>query len=273
MDLDLESDVPSVITKPPHRERRIPKKRVMVVNIAVFLACVGALLAMLIPAVQSAREAARRSQCTCNLCSIKLALLNYHDTYNVFPPAYIADPTGKPMHSWRVLILPFMGGQALHDQYDFSEPWDSPRNIMLLDQMPSNFACPSWHDHREYPTSLTSYVAVTGPGTIFPGATSTKFEDIKDGTANTLMVAEVSNVKIPWTSPQDLDTRTMSFQVNDPKRPGISSKHPGGANVVFADSSTPFLRDTITPGELRALITIAGGEPITADEILHPKKP
>ena len=64
---------------------------------------------------------------------------------------------------------------------------------------------------------MTSYVAVTGPGTVFPGATSTRLEDITDGTANTLFVVEVSNVDIPWTAPRDLDVRSMSFRVNDPK--------------------------------------------------------
>jgi prepilin-type processing-associated H-X9-DG protein len=270
MNLDVDSEVPSVITKPPRKRPQRPKRRGILVKIAVFIACVGGLLALLIPAVQSAREAARRSQCTCNLCGIKLALQNYHDTYNGFPPAYVADASGKPMHSWRVLILPFLE-QSLHDQYDFREPWDGPNNIKLLDHMPASFACPSWHDHHNAPTTLTSYVVVTGPGTIFPGATTTKIEDIKDGTSNTLMVVEVANMKIPWTSPQDFDPRTMSFRINDPRRPGISSRHPGGANVVFADGSTRFLFDTITPGNLRALITIAGGEGITADQALDAK--
>lgn len=268
MDLDLDIDVPSVIKKPPRRERRKPKWRGVMFNIVVFLSCVGALLAMLIPAVEAAREAARRSQCTCNLCSIKLALLNYHDTYNGFPPAYVADPTGKPMHSWRVLILPYIEQTSLYNQYDFGEPWDGPNNIKILNSMPSCFACPSRFSSK---TDLTSYVAVTGPGTIFPGATSTKIEDIKDGGSNTLMVVEVTNAKIPWTSPQDFDTRTMSFRVNDPRRPGISSKHPGGANVVFADGSYRFVGDAITPGNLHALMTIAGGEAITADQALDSK--
>ncbi len=78
-------------------------------------------------------------------------------------------------------------------------------------------------------------------------------------------------MKIPWTSPQDFDTRTMSFRINDPRRPGISSKHPGGANSVLADGGARFLWDTITPGNLRALFTIAGGEGITADQALDQK--
>ncbi len=265
MDLDLVYDEPAVVDKPPRKTKRRGMSRWTIFKIAFVLSCVGALFSMLVSAVQSAREAARRSQCTCNLCGIRLALLNYHDTYKTFPPAYIADASGKPMHSWRVLILPWMERSDLYNQYNFSEPWDGPNNIKLLNSIPPVFACPSWHDQT---TTLTSYVAVTGPGTIFPGERSTKFEDITDGRSNTLMVLEVANVNIPWTAPQDLDVRTMSLRINDPNRPGISSKHPGGANVVFADASTRFAHESITPENLRALFTIDGGERITADQAL-----
>jgi hypothetical protein len=220
---------------------------------------------MLARAVGDAREAARRSQCTCNLCQIKLALHNYHEVYKSLPPAYIADASGTPMHSWRVLILPFMEQSALSNQYDFSEPWNGPNNLKLLKSMPSNFACPSRFSN---PTNLTSYVAITGPGTMFPGAGSVKFADITDGLSNTLMVVEVANMNIPWTAPWDHDVRTMSFRINDPKRPSISSNHPGGANIVLGDASTRFMHESISRDNLRALITIAGGEGTTADQAL-----
>ena len=197
-----------------------------------------------------------------------MALHNYHSTYGCFPPAYIADSTGKPMHSWRVLILPWLERSDLYNQYHFDEPWNGPNNIKLLNSIPTIYVCPSWHD---YTTTLTSYVAVTGPGTLFPNERSTRIEDVTDGTSNTLVVGEVANVRIPWTAPRDLDVRTMSLQLNDAQRPGISSKHPGGANVGLADGSTRFARESITPGNLKALFTIAGGEGITADQVLNPK--
>ena len=56
---------------------------------------------------------------------------------------YVADATGRPMHSWRVLILPFLEQQSLYEQYDFREPWDGPNNIQLLGNMPDVFSCPS----------------------------------------------------------------------------------------------------------------------------------
>jgi hypothetical protein len=229
------------------------------------------LLGLLVKAVERAREAARASQCICNLCQIKIALYNYHDAFGSFPPAYVADAKGRPMHSWRVLILPFMGQSGLYNAYNFAEPWDGPNNGKLLGMMPSNFACPS---HRAASSGLTSYAAITGPKTAFPGAGTTKLADIVDGTHETIFLAEVCNLDIPWTAPRDLDTATMSFRVDDPVRPSISSKHPGGPAVVSVDATTWRLRPTTDPETLRALTTIAGGEPIQGELVgLRPASP
>ncbi|MFN0054259.1 MAG: DUF1559 domain-containing protein, partial [Planctomycetales bacterium] len=84
--------------------------------LAVLLVCGGILAALLLPAVQQAREAARRTQCKNNLHQIGLALHNYHDAFNSFPPAYIPDASGRPMHSWRVLILPFLDQAPLYQR-------------------------------------------------------------------------------------------------------------------------------------------------------------
>jgi hypothetical protein len=264
MDDDFSSSPAGIGKQKPPRKRRL---RDWVGNFAVAFAIVGALVALLIPAVMSAREAARRAQCMCNFCGIVLALRQYHDAYDTLPPAYVAGPDGQPMHSWRVLVLPYLD-QALYDQYKLSEPWNGPNNIKLLERMPRTFACPSRHDGESSPTSLTSYVAITGPNTIFPDRGTAKFADVTDKLHNTLIVVEVSNLDIPWTAPQDLELRTMSLRVNDRKRPGISSKHPGGANVSCGDSKCYFMREEISPGNLKALITIAGGEKVTPEEVL-----
>jgi hypothetical protein len=200
------------------------------------------------------RAAARRAQCLGNLCQLQLALHNYHETFGLLPPAYVADASGQPMHSWRALILPFLEQKSLYDQDDFRDTWNGPNNIKLLDSMPGIFACPT---RFSSPTTLITFVAITGPGTMFPGADSVKFADVTDGPNRTLMIAEVDNVAIPWTAPVDLDVRTMSFQINDPKRPGISSKHPNGANICLGESYE-FLHNGIKPDALRALTTIAG---------------
>ena len=97
-----------------------------------------------------------------------VALLTYHDTYGSFPPAYIADDQGRPMHSWRVLILPYLEEKSLYDRYDFSEPWDGPDNSQLAAEMPKVYRCRS--DSCSLSPTDTSYLAVVGDGTIWPGA-------------------------------------------------------------------------------------------------------
>lgn len=233
------------------------------------VACVLAVAVWFVRAVESAREAARRAQCVCNFCQITLALHNYESTYGTLPPAHLDDASGKPMHSWRVLILPFMEQNALYSAYNFSEPWDGPSNRKLLNSMPPIYSCPS--RNPGVATNLTSYVAVTGPGTAFPDGRTVAFQDIKDGTSYTVIAVEIENVDIPWTEPRDLDVRTMSFRVNDPKHAGVSSRHPGGANITFADGGKRFLREGVTPGELRAQFTIDGGEKIDVDAALSRK--
>ena len=96
-------------------------------GVPVLLAIVGVLIALLLPAVQASREAARRMQCSNNLKQIGAGAAQVRSrNTGVFPPAFIPDKNGKPMHSWRVLILPYLERKGLYDQYRFNEPWDSP---------------------------------------------------------------------------------------------------------------------------------------------------
>ena len=112
------------------------------VELLVVIAIIAILVSLLLPAVNSAREAARRTQCVHHLKQLGLALQAYHDKYGSLPPAYFPDKDGKPKYSWRVLILPMLGEQALYDAYDFDEPWNGPNNRKLASKMPAVFACP-----------------------------------------------------------------------------------------------------------------------------------
>ena len=67
---------------------------------------------------------------------------NYHDTYGTFPPAATTDGADKPLLSWRVAILPFLEQQPLYEQFHLDEPWDSPHNKTLIEQMPQVYAIP-----------------------------------------------------------------------------------------------------------------------------------
>ncbi len=222
---------------------------VIAVAIVVLLVCGGILAALLLPAVSSAREAARRAQCSNNLRQIGLALHNYHDVYGTLPPAYIPDEEGRPMHSWRVLILPFLGEGPLYDRYDFDEPWDGPNNRFLADLMPQVYYCPS--DPHEL-TENTNYVMIVGERTISDGPTARRFGEVTDGTSNTLGVVESIDEGIHWMEPRDLPFEELEF--------GLMSRHPGGGNALLLDGSVRFISATIDREVLRAMATIDGGE-------------
>jgi len=227
--------------------------------LGVLFVCGGVMVALLLPAVQSAREAARRMQCTNNLKQIALAMHNYHDTFRCFPPAYIPDADGNPMHSWRVLILPYLEQQWLYDQYDFNEPWDGPNNIALADLMPEVYGCPSQGGPGG---TETCYAMIVGPGTVSDGPTANSMRNFTDGMSNTLLVVECSGSGIPWMEPHDLDAQAISFQINDPAETvGIKSRHPGGANAALCDGAARFFSEQVPKEMLQDLSTIGGGEP------------
>lgn len=222
---------------------------VILVVVALGAVCViGMLAALLLPAVQAARNSVTTSVCTNNMKQIGLALHNYHDTYGSLPPAYIADETGQPMHSWRVLLLPFLGEQTLYEQYDFDEPWDSPNNISLSFMIPAVYQCPESQGMADE----TTYMAVNGPGFIFDGEASRTFAEISDGTSNTIMVVETDVVPVHWMSPDDVDWNAAGTDV--------TSSHSQELHVLLADGSVQLINH-LSDQELEAALTIAGGEP------------
>jgi len=182
---------------------------------------------------------------------IGLAFHNYHDTYGSFPPAVVYSPEGKPLYSWRVLILPFIEQDDLYRQFKLDEPWDSPNNKPLLAQMPRLY----WHPEQAQPTEVTHYQVFTGDGAVFdldPKAGRRTFAGITDGPANTILVVEATDA-VPWTKPVDLPY--------DPDRPlphlGVS---PMGFNTLMADASLHFIPKDTDEKTIRALITPNGGE-------------
>ncbi len=225
-----------------------------------FILCAGVLAALLLPAVQQAREAARRSQCKNNMKQIGLALMNYESVWGSFPPAYVADADGKPMHSWRVLILPYLDALGTYEEYNFSEPWDGPNNSKLLGRMPPVYACPSHAAGAG--TTTTAYAAVFGENCVFRGADPVRIADITDGPSNTLIVAEATGASIPWMKPEDIDIAKHPA-LGD--KDGFSSPHPIGVNGLIADGSVRHISSTINPQTLKALFTRDGGELVGGD--------
>ncbi|MGQ0633032.1 MAG: DUF1559 family PulG-like putative transporter [Planctomycetaceae bacterium] len=227
--------------------------------------------------MRAARDGAKRASCNCQLKQIGLALHNYREAYGSFPPAYIAGPDGRPMHSWRVLILPYIDAQSLYNEYDFTEPWDGPNNIRLLNRRPQLFDCPSRDDPPMIGTAIvaaytllactdwpvrpgvtTSYAAVFGPHSVFRGSDPVRLQDISDGPGNTAMIGELTGAKIPWTKPEDIDVRQHS-RLGDPL--GFSSSGRNG-RVWFslADGSVRSVDPATPQATIDRLFTRDGNE-------------
>ncbi len=231
---------------------------IVIVAVLIVAVLVGAVLvALLLPAVQAAREAARRAQCRNNMKQISLAMQNYHDVNGSFPPAYTVDENGQPLHSWRVLLLPYLEENALYEQIKLDEPWDSPHNRAFTDFMPDAYRCPS---ESAPPGQQTSYAVISGPGTVFNGAETVSVSDITDGTSRTILVVEASGAGINWMEPRDIPIEQLDGEINDPSGQGIRSEHFGVANVLYCDGSVHSLSEGIDAESVKASATIAGGE-------------
>lgn len=233
----------------------------------------------LVKGAREAREAAREGSCRGCFAQLQLALSLYHNAYGSFPPAYLADEQGQPMHSWRVLILPYIEQQEIYDQYKFDEPWNSPHNRALSEKAnTAYFHCPSGPHTGNSP--MTDYVVVVGEETAFPGSQSTSMDDFQDSLEDTILIVEIANSDIHWMEPRDLDFNTMSFKIDDRSRPSISSLHPCGPGAVFGDyhrlsyghhtSLICRLHTSLSPASIKAMLTISGGEGFHKEDHLEP---
>jgi Protein of unknown function (DUF1559) len=227
------------------------------------------MVAALLWDASSGRQYARASQCRNNLRQIVLALHDYHDVHNCFPPAYLADENGRPMHSWRVLILPFLDEKELYEQYRFDEPWDGPNNSRLTGGIPYLLRCPS-----EPWTTNTNYFLIAGDGTAWADGRTPRIDDFTDGLAETIIVVEVANSNVLWTEPHDLAMDEAMRGINWAPGMGISSRHPLGgrrekpesANVAFGEGQPVNLKNDFPLDEFERLLTHQGGEAVVRPE-------
>lgn len=206
----------------------------------------------ILPNIRGAREASRRMSCQNNLKQISLGLQNYAEEYGSLPPAYTVDEDGRPLHSWRTLILPFIEQNSLYENIDLSKPWDDPTNLEVFETRVGMYQCASsaLRDHR------TTYLGVVAPGGCFQPASGRKTGEITDKHGKTLMVIEVpADQAVPWMSPQDAD-ENLILNLGNASRPS----HPYGMQAACVDGSVLFLPKDLKPEILRALISIAGDD-------------
>jgi hypothetical protein len=242
--------------KQPVKEMQIEQKSEMLqssLQVKVDPAAAGVVV---VEGIQKMREAAARTQSANNLKQLALAMLNYEAATGRFPPQAIFDKNGKPLLSWRVLILPYIEQQNLYKQFHFDEPWDSEHNKKLLDRMPKMFASPQ--DEKCVKEHVTHYQGFVGKWAFFEGKQGIRIADITDGTSNTIMLAEASKA-VPWTKPEDIP-----FDAEKPlPKLGLA-----GASYFLAaicDGSVRAISHSITKETLRNAIQRTDGNPLGAD--------
>ena len=236
-----------------------PKSRrgIRIIEVMVVIGIIGVLIGLLLPAYRNVRPAARRAGCQSNLRHIGLALLAYEQEHRALPPAYTVDANGRPLHSWRTLILPYLDEEPLYKTIDLSKPWNDPANAKACETSLSLFRCLE----SVGPLNTTTFLAITGPdGCLIPGKPR-RLAEITDGTASTLMVIEAGEENaVPWMAPVDAD-ELLVLSLG----PNSKLHHAGGMNACFVDSAVRFLTAKM-PASLRlALMTISGNEKVADD--------
>lgn len=240
---------PEFSSQPPEAKRGL---KITLIEVLALCAVIGVAIAFFFPATRRARPAAYRVQCKNNLKQIGLALYNYHDTYGAFPPAYTVDANGKPLHSWRTLLLPFLDHADLYQKIDLSKPWDDPANAEVARTTIPFFNCAA----AQTPHHHTNYVAVIAPHSCLRPQKSASLQEITDGASDTLMVIEVSaEHSVPWMSPRDIDE--ASFLSLGPKS---KTSHTGGLHVLLADGVVRFVSANLETSARSSLISIDGND-------------
>ena len=169
-----------------------------------------------------------------------MALHLYHGHYKSFPTAYTTGENGTPLHSWRVLLLPFLDQNELYKSICLDEPWDSEHNMQFHSQMPRVYECPLSVTQITRDKGLTSYQWVVGPNTISDGSKTTTFDDVTVDIHNVVCLVEVIPTTC-WMAPIDIQENSLAGNFSFSRDFGVGSKHVGGMVIGMLDGSVQFM--------------------------------
>ncbi len=209
------------------------------------------LLGMILPEVVRSHRGSQNVALN-RLKLIALAMNNYESRNGTLPPRAIFDKQGKPLLSWRVMMLPDLEEAGLYQQFHLDEPWDSPHNKALIERMPADFQSPGV---QGLAPGTTLYQVPVGAGTIFEGKEGMTFSKIKDGASNTILALEVDPERaVIWTKPDD-----YAVDANQPFA-GLGHVRPGGFNAIMADGAGTFFSNSMDAIILKGMFTKDGLE-------------
>lgn len=275
------------------------------VELLVVIAIIGVLVALLLPAVQAAREAARRMSCSNNLSQLVFALQNYNSTYDSYPSG-TQEPKGPIVnapqgfhHNWLTQLLPYMEEQNTYNHVDFSVGVYDPKNDPVRALRIRTFICPSEGRQNELAVSnyaglhhdLDQPIDANNNGVLFLNS-SVRYEDIKDGSSQTIVLGErLSDLQqdLGWMSGTRSTLRNTGSPINSTLQTlrrqgrggfvsldepgtevasvvgGFGSHHPGGAQFAMGDGHVEFLSQTISIEVYQQLGHRADGKLLSRD--------
>jgi prepilin-type N-terminal cleavage/methylation domain-containing protein len=258
------------------------------IELLVVITIIGILIALLLPAVQSARESARRVSCLNHLHQIGIGLQSYHAALQCFPPG-CTDPGNKQV-AWSVFLLPYIEQQGIHQLFHFDKGYRSATNADATHRVIATYLCPSTN---RFATGRSGDVTANNTKPAYDGMGCTDYggmygwsdgtttaatgvmsynksftiADVRDGTSHTIIITEdtgrgwVSNGE--WSNGQNIFDQTGPINVMQDNE--MWSDHPGGVQAAFCDGAAHFLSELLDVKVVAALCTRDGGEIVNGD--------
>lgn len=214
-----------------------------------------ALVSMFRAPVVAVTTHANRQQAVNNMKQLAIAMHNYYDSHSQLPGYGSVDENGEPLLSWRVHILPFVEQGDLYNEFHLDEPWDSEHNRTLISKMPEIYV--PLNSKLSRTDGKSNVRAPAGDDAMFPNLEGVKFNAVRDGLSNTIMLAEVPDEQaVIWTKP---DRFEPDFEMPEKFLGGHFDQ---SFLAALGDGSVRFFSLQIDGDVLAALFTMDGGETI-----------
>ncbi|GIW93858.1 MAG: hypothetical protein KatS3mg110_1899 [Pirellulaceae bacterium] len=272
----------TVVIERPRPVRQLPTQRKnarqdvsvgtirIMIGVLLLAAAVGSLAtwiiyANLLPRWRAWQQARQAVHCQQQLKKIAIALRNYYADYGQLPPVVVKAADGTPMHSWRVLLLPYLGYEALWANYRLDQPWNSPANQAVAMTIPAEY-----QDTSQLGSNTTPFLAITGPNAAWTIAETRQSAKFAEPAQQIILVMEMAGSNILWTQPVDADLSKISFTINGKHPIGPRAGHSGGPHVMAMDGSVYQLRPDLPDHMVRSLLDATDGATLSMGTVVQP---
>lgn len=233
-------------------------------QVLLAMLALGLIVALWLPNIRRLGPLNRIYECRRNLTAIQQAVRQYADSYGAYPPAYTVDAEGRRLHSWRTLLLPYLGQQSLYDQIDLSQPWHAAVHDRVRATVVPAYHCPS----LEQGSTKTGYLSVVTDASLLGPGRSIPAKAVERPLDKLLICIEVNAERtVHWMSPFDLSSEEFIGLKPDGAMSHVSRDQPhffyywanaeGRVSVLAGDTSAD---------ERREMISAIGREPSEVQE-------